>query len=71
MQIFGISKAGLLAMTISVVALWGCIALESATLQRAAIDARVSFRTLERLRQQSLPASEPLPPFHFQAPKSS
>src|ERR1035438_403599 len=71
LRLFGITKAGLLAMTISVFTLWGCIALETTTLRRAAMDARASFRTLERLRQQSVPASEPRAPFHSQSVRSS
>jgi hypothetical protein len=71
LRLFGITKTGLLAMAISVLALWSCIAIETAALRRAALDARVSFRTLERLRQQSVPASEPAPPFHRQSVKSS
>jgi hypothetical protein len=71
LRLFGITKAGLVAMTISVFALWGCIVIESTTLHRAAMDARASFQTLERLRQQSVPASEPAPPFHSQSVKSS
>jgi hypothetical protein len=74
LQIFGITKAGLVAITISVFALWTCIALETAALRRAALDARdaqASDRTLERLLQHSVPASEPAPPFHSQSVKSS
>jgi hypothetical protein len=71
LRLFGITKAGLVAMAIAVFALWTCVALETAALRRAALDARVSFKTLERLREQSVPASEPTPPFHSQSVKSS
>jgi hypothetical protein len=71
LRLFGITKTGLLAMTISVLALWICIALEAAALRRAAVDARASFRTMERLRQESLPASEPTTPFRSRSAKSS
>jgi hypothetical protein len=71
LRFFGITRAGLLAMTISVFALWSLIALETATLHRAAMDARTSVRTLQRLRLQSLPASEPAPRFRSQSAKSS
>ncbi len=71
LRLFGITKAGLAAMAISVLALWCCIALESTTRHRAAMDARASFQTLERLRQQSVPAAEPRTPFHSQSVRSS
>jgi hypothetical protein len=71
LRLFGITKAGLLAMTISVIALWGCIAVEKATLHRAARDARAAVETLERLRQHPVPVSEPVPLFHFEPLKSS
>ena len=71
LKLFGITKAGLLAITISVLALWSCIALQTAALRRAARDARVTIRTMERLRQQSVPASEPTRPFLSPSVKSS
>lgn len=71
LKLFGITKAGLLAMTISVLALWSCIALRTATLRRAARDAHAAVRTMERLRQESVPASEPTPPFRSPSVKSS
>lgn len=71
LKLFGITKAGLLAMTISVLALWTCLALQTATLRRAARDARVAIRTTERLRRGSLPASEPTPRFPSPPVKSS
>jgi len=71
LKLFGITKAGLLAITISVLALWSCLALQTGALRRAARDARVAIRTLERLREESVPASEPTPPFRSSSVKSS
>jgi len=71
LELFRITKPGLIAITISVFALWGSIALETATLNRAARDARIASRTLERLRQHSVPASEPIPYIHSQPAKSA
>ncbi len=71
LELFRITKSGFLAMTISVFALWGSIALETATLNRAARDARTAFRTLERLRERSVPASQPVPRLHTQRAKSA
>lgn len=71
LPLFGITKAGLLAMTISVLALWSCIAIEKATLHRATTDVVISLGTLERLRQHSVPVSEPAPPFHAPSIRSS
>jgi hypothetical protein len=70
LRLFGITKAGLLAIAVSVFALWSCIALEAAALRRAAVDAR-AFKSLERLLQPSVPASQPAPPFRSQSVKSS
>jgi hypothetical protein len=69
-RLFGITKPGLLAMTISVVALWSCIAMENAALQRGARDARACARALEELRERPVPASEPVR-LHRQLPKMS
>jgi hypothetical protein len=71
LKLFGITKAGLLAMTISVLALWSCLALQTTTLRRAARDARAAVRIMERLREESVPASEPTPPFRSPSVKSS
>lgn len=69
-RLFGITKPGLLAMTISVVALWGCIAMENAALRQGASDARACARALQELRERSVPASAPVW-FHRQLPKMS
>ena len=70
LRLFGITKPGLLAMTISVLALWSCIAMEKAALHRGAMDARACARALEGLRERSVPASAPIR-FHRQMPKMS
>ncbi len=69
-QLFGITRPGLLAMTISVLALWSCIAMENAALRQGARDARACARALEELRERSVPASAPVW-FHRQLPKMS
>jgi hypothetical protein len=71
LELFRITKPGLLAIMIAVFALWGSIALQTAALNRGARDARTAVRTLERLREQSVPASEPVPRFHSQRVKSA
>jgi len=70
MRLFGITKPGLMAMTISVMALWTCIALEKSAIHRGDMDARSRARALEELRQRPVPASAPIP-FHRQLPKMS
>jgi hypothetical protein len=55
-------------MTISVLALWTCIAMEKAALQSGARDARACARALEGLRERSVPVSAPIR-FHRQLPK--
>jgi hypothetical protein len=70
LKLFGISKTGLLAMTVSVVALWSCIALETAIRHQATMDALISIQTVERLRERSFPASEPVPRFPVSFPQS-
>ena len=69
LRLFGITKAGLLAMTLSVSALWSCIVLEKITLRRAGRDAQACLKQLQDLRERALPASEPVPLFQRQPPK--
>jgi hypothetical protein len=57
-------------MTISVLALWSCIAMENAALQSGARDARACASALQGLRELSEPASAPIR-FHRQLPKMS
>ncbi len=57
-------------MTLSVLALWSCIALEQVALNRAARDARACVRALQHLQERAIPASEPVP-FHRQTAKLS
>ena len=71
LRFFGITRTGLVAMTIAVFALWSCIALEITARHRAEMDALDAIRTLERLRQPSVPVSEPAPRFEVQSLKSS
>ena len=70
LRLFAITKPGLLAMTLSVAALWTCFAMEQATLRRAALDARACAIALAELRERSTPVSSPRP-FHRQIPRAS
>jgi hypothetical protein len=58
-------------MTISVAALWSCIALEQAALRRAEKDARSCLKTLQNLRERAIPAAEPAPRFRRETPTAS
>jgi hypothetical protein len=69
--LFGITKAGLGTMTLAVVALWICIALESSTRHHANAEVQVSLQQLRRLRQDSAPAAAPAPWFRSHRPASS
>jgi hypothetical protein len=74
LRIFAITKPGLLAMTLSVAALWTCIAMEHTMLRRAALDARDCATALSELRERATPVSSPVSapaPFHRQLPKAS
>jgi len=71
MRIFGITRAGMAAVALAVLALWSCIGLEAEARGRAARDARVSEMMLQRLRQQAAPASAPLPSYRLGGVKSS
>jgi hypothetical protein len=77
-RFFAITKPGLLAMTLSVAALWTCIAMERSTLRHAALDARACATALAELRERSTPVPSPVSspvsspaPFHRQLPKAS
>ena len=73
-RLFAITKPGLLAMTLSVAALWTCIAMERTTLRQAALDARDCATALAELRERSAPVTSPVSspaPFHRQLPKAS
>jgi hypothetical protein len=71
LALFRITKSGLFAITLSVLALWGSIALEATLRNRGAADARTVVRTLQQLRERGVPASEPVPRFRPQAVKSA
>lgn len=63
MRLLGISKAGLLAIALTVCALWACIAMEKVTLLQANADARQTLDRIDRLRRPALaePAEAPPP----------
>ena len=78
LRVFAITKPGLAAMTLSVVALWTCIAMERTALERGALDARDCAAALAELRERSVPMPSPvsspagLPAsFRRQLPKAS
>jgi hypothetical protein len=71
MRIFGITQTGMMAMAIAVFALWSSIAMEKAALRRAAIDEHTSLKTIERLREEAVPASHPEVPYQRSFSKSS
>ena len=62
MKVFGITKAGLIAIALAVASLWTCIGMEAVTRKRADLEARVSLQTLWKLRQNSMPVSTPIHP---------
>lgn len=68
MKLFAITKPGLTGMTIAVLALWTCLALEHAALATAATDAQACAQALHDLRDRSLPVSQPGP---FHSPKTT
>jgi hypothetical protein len=63
LRVFGITKAGLIAITLAVATLWACIGVEAATRRRADLEARASLQKLWKLRQNSVPVSAPVQPF--------
>lgn len=72
LQIFGITRTGLCAMSLAVTALWGCFAMEQNELRHGRLDALASLRELNRLREQAVPVSAPVSPFHHkQTPSAS
>lgn len=71
LRLFAITKAGLLAITLAVCALWACIALERVTIHRANLEARRTLLRLERLRRPAVnvPVASPSPlPFVHSRP---
>lgn len=68
-RLFAITRPGLLATSLAVLALWACVAGKRAMEVRAARDLRISREVLYRLREQTAPAAEPLNP--FRAPRSA
>jgi hypothetical protein len=58
-------------MTIAVVALWACIAIEAHTRNQAEADARISLAQLRRLRQDPVPSNTPMPWTRVSRPSAS
>jgi hypothetical protein len=77
LRIFGISRPGLVALSLAVAALWTCLGMEKAALRQADRDAVASIRTLARLRRITegnrftAPARVTAPAFSAQPPFSS
>src|SRR5579885_2683035 len=57
LQLFAITRAGLLAITVAVCALWACIAVEKVTVARTNLEVSRTFLQLQKLRR---PASIPI-----------
>jgi hypothetical protein len=53
LRIFQITRPGLIALTLAVSALWGCLASERIATKRASDDLRVSLRKIALLRNAS------------------
>lgn len=70
MRLFGITKTGLLAIALSVVALWTCVGMQQAAMRRGRLDARFALRELQRLRN-AVPAALPVRPFAGHRPVAS
>jgi len=76
-RIFAITRQGLVALALSVAALWTCVGMEAATRHRAERDTVASIRTLAHLRRLttnpnvSKPAREPMPASTVARPYSS
>jgi hypothetical protein len=70
--IFAITRQGLIALTLSVAALWTCVGMEALTRRQTNRDIAASMQTLARLRRitegqpSSTPARAPEPAFHWQ-----
>jgi len=52
-RLFAITRQGLIAIGVSVAALWTCVGLEAATRHQTLLDSAASVRTLEHLRNPS------------------
>jgi hypothetical protein len=77
MQIFGITKTGLRAMSLAVLSLWACLGLEAIARAHANRDAKLALMQLDGLRRRAVPVSLPVPqalpgvPFHANRPAVS
>jgi hypothetical protein len=71
LRLFGITKTGLLAITLAVVALWTCIAMEASTRLHAEREVRASLYKLRKLRQDAQPAAAPIRLFAQPRPTAS
>jgi len=65
LRLFDITRAGLLAITISVCALWVCIGVEKVTVARTNVELTRTFLQLQKLRRSAdTPVESPVtPPF--------
>lgn len=59
MQLFAITRPGLIGIAASVLALWGCIAAEKTIRRTADKDLITAQRQLRRLRESNVPVSYP------------
>jgi hypothetical protein len=58
-RLFAITPQGLLGITISVIGLWCCLAMEKTTVRRANQDLYATQIAMARLREQAVPVSRP------------
>ena len=76
-RIFAITRQGLVALALSVAALWTCVGMEVATRHQAERDTVSSIRTLAHLRslntnpELSTPTREAMPAWTLARPYSS
>ena len=63
LRLFAITRAGLLAITVSVCALWACIGMEKITVARTNIELTRTFLQLQKLRHSGdTPVESPATP---------
>jgi len=63
LRFFAITRAGLLAITVAVCALWVCIAMEKVTVTRTNLELSRTFLQLQKLRRPAaVPVESPAAP---------
>jgi hypothetical protein len=63
LRLFAITRAGLLAITVCVCALWACIGMEKVTVARTNVEITRTFLQLQKLRRSAeIPVESPVTP---------